>query len=169
MHIGLEFDSLGFQLAQPAVDDALFQFEVRNAIAQQSAHAVRLLKYGNQVAGAVELLRRRQTGRSGADHSDVSSAAQLGRLRNNRALTKRMFNDAVLNQLDRNRGLIDSQNTGSFTGRGTDPPRKLRKIVGAMQNAQGIAPAVLINQVVPLWYDVVQRAASVAKRYAAIH
>jgi hypothetical protein len=47
---------------------ALLHLEVGDAVAQQAADAAVLLEHRHRVAGARQLLRRRQAGRAGADH-----------------------------------------------------------------------------------------------------
>ena len=51
-------------LLQAAVDDPLFELEVRNAVAEQAADAVVLLEEHRLVTGAIDLLRGRQAGRA---------------------------------------------------------------------------------------------------------
>ena len=64
VRVRLELHALGHHLFEAAVDDALFQFEIRNAVAQQAADAVVLFKHGDGVARAIELLRGGEAGRA---------------------------------------------------------------------------------------------------------
>ena len=75
----------------------------------------------------------------------------------------------LLDQLDRHRRLIDAQHAGSFARRRADAAGELRKIVGRMQTADRALPAAVIHEVVPVRDQVVDRAAGVAERHAAIH
>src|SRR5699024_3327811 len=55
-------------LLEAAVDGALLELEVRDAVAKQAADAVALLEDRYVVAGARELLRAGEPRRPGADH-----------------------------------------------------------------------------------------------------
>ena len=68
-------------LFQAAIENRLFQLEVRNSIAQQSADAVGLLEDRHRVSGATQLLRSGQSCRSGTNDRDalagrITAAAQ---------------------------------------------------------------------------------------------
>ena len=53
VRIGHKLHALGRHLLQPAVDDALFHLELRNAIPQQPADAVGLLIHRDPMPGAI--------------------------------------------------------------------------------------------------------------------
>ena len=69
MSVGYELDALLRHLVQPPVDEVLFHLEMRNAVAQQAADAIGLLKDCYPVSGAPQLLGSRQPGRTGANHA----------------------------------------------------------------------------------------------------
>ena len=52
LRAGNEFHALGGHLFQAAIDEVLLQLELRNAIAQQAADAVRFFVDGDGVSGA---------------------------------------------------------------------------------------------------------------------
>src|SRR5579872_7376069 len=79
------------------------------------------------------------------------------------------FDDALLNQLDRNRRQIDAEDAGGFARSRTDAARELREVVGGVQASDGILPTAVIDQVVPVGDKVVDRAAGVAEGNAAVH
>ena len=56
MSVCSEFDPFLFQDPYPAVDDLLFQFEIRNAIAEKPADLVIPFENRDLVTGTVELL-----------------------------------------------------------------------------------------------------------------
>ena len=85
------------------------------------------------------------------------------------ALHEAALDDALFDLLDRHRRLVDAQHAGGFARRGTNPAGELREIVGRVQRAHRFFPAALVHQVVPVGNEVVQRAARVAERHAAIH
>ncbi len=169
MRAGNELHAFGFHLRQSPVDDVLFQFEIRNAVAQQTADAIGLLIDRDRVAGAAKLLRGGQSSGAGAYDCYLFPGEMLRRLGTNPAFFESALDDAFLNLLDGDRRLIDAQNAGRFARRGTDSSSELRKIIGGMQLPDGILPAPAIHQVVPVGNDVVHRAAGVAERDAAIH
>src|SRR5687767_1452137 len=77
-HAGAELDAFLAHLLQAPVDDALFQLEIGNAVAQQAADAVALFEHGDLVAGARKLLGAGEARRTRADHGDFL-AALVGR------------------------------------------------------------------------------------------
>src|SRR5215469_1796332 len=87
----------------------------------------------------------------------------------NPALTKSMFDNRLLDYLDRHRRLVYTEHACRFARRRADPPRELRKVVGRMQRPDRVAPALFIDQIVPVGNHVVERAPRMAERHAAIH
>src|SRR5207237_7059100 len=57
---GLEGDALFAHQRQPALEPSFFQLECRDAVAKQPADAIGALEDGDAVAGAVELIGRRE-------------------------------------------------------------------------------------------------------------
>ena len=49
----LELNALRHHLLEPPVQNFFLQFEIRNAIAEQTADSVRFFKYGDRVPGAI--------------------------------------------------------------------------------------------------------------------
>jgi hypothetical protein len=64
MRVGNERHALPAHLLQPPVDQMLLHLEMRNAVTQQAADAVRLLEHRHLVARARKLLRGGKPGRS---------------------------------------------------------------------------------------------------------
>ena len=56
LHAGTEHGAFGLHLFHTAVDESLVEFEVRNAVAHQTADGVITLVYDHGVAGAGKLL-----------------------------------------------------------------------------------------------------------------
>ncbi len=54
-------------------------------------------------------------------------------------------------------------------GAGTDSPRKLGKIIGGVELADGIFPASAIDEIVPVGNEIADGASSLAEGHAAIH
>jgi hypothetical protein len=76
--VGLELDAFGAHLLQAPVDEVLLHFEIGDAVAQQAADAVVLFEHGDGVAGARQLLRGGQAGRTGADHGHALAGLDGG-------------------------------------------------------------------------------------------
>ena len=79
---GPELDAFGRHDGQPSVDEALFELELGNAVAQQTADAVGTLENRDLVAGLVEFVGRGEAGRTRADdrHSLSGSHGRRSRL-----------------------------------------------------------------------------------------
>ena len=169
VRVGQEDDAFGLHLLDAAIDDVLFKLEVGNAVAQQAADAVVLLVDGDGVAGAAQLLRGGQTGGSAADDGDALAGGLLGRLGMNPAFVPGALDDAALDELDGDRRLIDAEHAGGFARRGADAAGELGKVVGGVEAADGGFPAAVVDEVVPVGDEVVDRAAGVAEGHAAIH
>ena len=105
----------------------------------------------------------------GADDGD-RLAGQTGRVdRLHPALVESVVDDLDLDLLDGHRILVDPEHAGRLTRRRAQPPGELREVVGRVQPVDGVAPAVAVDQVVPLGNQVAQRAAVVAERDTAVH
>jgi hypothetical protein len=121
------------------------------------------------VAGAAQLLRGSQSGRTTAHYRDPFAGFLLGRLGMNPSFVPGALHHAAFDQLDRDGRLIDGQHAGSLARRGTDAAGELREVVGRMQAPDGILPAAVVDEVVPIGDEVVHRATGVAEGHAAIH
>ena len=170
-HVGARLEAYAFlhHLPQAPVDVALLELEVGDAVAEQAADAVRLLEDRDPVAGAIQLLRRGQPRRSGADDGDPFSRARRGRLGPDPALAEGALDDGVLDGFDGHRRLVDPQHARGFAGSGADAAGEFRKVVGGVQHADRFLPPVAVDQVVEVRDHVVERAAGVAEGHAAIH
>ncbi len=67
-HAGVERDARGRHHRQAAIEDGLFEFELRYAVAQEPADGVTSFEDVHLVADAGELGRGGEPGRAGADH-----------------------------------------------------------------------------------------------------
>ena len=166
---GPEPSALGLHLGQPAVDVALLHLELGNAVAQQPADAVGALEDRDLVAGASQLLGGRQPGGTRSHHGDLL-AGELGRRqRDDPAFVEGLVDDLDLDLLDGHRVLVDAEHARRLARCRAQPPGELGEVVGRVQAFDGIAPAVLVDQVVPLRNQVAQRTTVVAERNPAVH
>ena len=138
----------------------------RHAEADQPAAGLVALVDRDRVAGAAQLLRGGQAGRAGADHRDGAAGLDRGRLRHDPALVPRAVDDRDLDLLDRDRvALADLQHARGLARRGAQPAGELREVVGRVQLVDRLAPAVAVDEVVPV-RDQVARAGSRCGRTA---
>jgi hypothetical protein len=147
----------------------LLDLEVGDAVAEQAADLVVAFVDGHGVAGAGQLLRGGQPGRSGADHRDPPAGQRCRRLRPYVPEVERVVGDLHLDLLDGDRVVGDAQYAGRLARRRTEPAGELREVVGGVQALRGGRPGAGADQVVPVRDAVAQRAALVAERDAAVH
>ena len=95
----------------------------------------------------------------------------LRRLRRDPAFGKAAVDDRVLDVLDRDRRIGDAQHAGAFARGRAGAAGELGEVVRLVQPVERVLPAALVNEVVPLGNEVVDRAArfALAERHAAIH
>src|ERR1700686_282889 len=167
--IGYKLEALGGHLLKAAIDDVLLQFELGNAIAQQSTDAIGFFVNHNRVPGATQLLRRSQSCRSRTDDRYFLSGANLRRLGSNPTLQKSALHNIFFVLLDRDWRLVDTQHTRGFTGSGANSAGKLGEIIGSVQLADGFLPASAIHQIVPVRNEIADGTSGLAEWNAAIH
>ena len=169
MRVGLEVHAFGLHLLEAAIEHVLFKLEVGDAITEQAADAVVFLEYRDGVAGAAQLLRGGKTRGSAANHGDTFAGGLLGRLGMNPALVPRALNNRALDELDGDGRLIDAEHAGGLARGRADAAGELREVVGRVEAANGRFPAVVVDEIVPVGDEVVDRAAGVAKGHTAVH
>ena len=119
--------------------------------------------------GTRQLLRAGQPGRAGADHRNFFAGFFCGRLRHDPALLPAFVGDGVFDGFDTHRVVVYIERACRLARRRTDAAGEFGKIVGRMQRRQRCAPVLLVDQVVPVGNDVVDRATAHAERRAAVH
>ena len=77
--------------------------------------------------------------------------------------------DRFFDGLDGNGIVVDAEHARGFARRGANPTGDLGEVIGRMQHAQGLGPAAVVHQVIPVGDDVVDWAAGMAERDAAVH
>ena len=156
----------------------LVELHIRDAVHQQSSDSIIAFVDRDPMPGFVELRGSGEASRPGTDHGNLASCADLRRLRNHPAHFERMIDNRTFDILNRNRWFDHGQATGTFAGSRTDSTGELRKIVRLVQSVQCVAPAALVNKIVPFGDEVIDRAsgghirhqiAGMTKRHAAIH
>src|SRR5882762_5367425 len=158
-----------FHLIDPAVDQPLLHLEIGYSVAQKTADPVVFFEHRDVVPGARELLGASEPGRTGAHHRDLLAGLVLGGLRFYPAFLERLVDDRVLDRLDADRVVVDSQYARFLARSRTDTAGEFGEIVGGMQRLDGVLPVLLVDEIVEIRNDVVDRAARHAKRGAAVH
>ena len=127
------------------------------------------LEDGDGVAGAAKLLRGGEAGGAAADDGDALAGGLLGRLGMNPALVPGALDDGPLDELDGDGRLIDAEHAGGFARRGADAAGELREVIRRVEAANGGLPSIVVDEIVPVGDEIVDRAAGVAEGHAAVH
>ena len=166
---GPELDPFGHHQRQPAIDEALLELELRNAVAKQPADPIGALEDGHLVPDFVELVGSGEAGRPRADDGDALARAYDGRPRLNPVVLERVLDDRELNRLDRHRVVVDAEHARAFARRRAQSSGPLREVVGRMQPIARRLPALAVDEIVPVGDHVAQGAALMAERNPAVH
>jgi hypothetical protein len=121
------------------------------------------------MTGKIELCRRCKSRRAGAHHGYFFSASDTRFPRFDQASFECNFYNVFFNFFDGNRGLIDPQYTGTFTGSRTNPAGELREIICCRKNFISLFPVLPIDRIVEFGNNISKRASVMAKRYTAVH
>ena len=154
---------------QPAVQELLLHLEFRNAVAQQAADTIGLLKYGHEVARAIQLLGRSEAGGTRTDHGDFPARAHQRRLGRHPSFVEGLLDDGDFDRLDRHRVVVDAEHARAFARRRTQPAGELGEVVRRVQPLDRRLPAIAVDQIVPVGNQIAQRASLMAERDAAVH
>ena len=121
------------------------------------------------MAGAAKLLRRGQVRPARSPRSQLSYRCGISAVRDGSSLPETALDNVFFDLLDRDRRLIDAEHACRFAGCGADAAGELGEIIGRVQLPNRFFPASAIDQIVPVGNEIIDRAAGVAERYAAIH
>jgi hypothetical protein len=144
-------------------------FEVGNAVCEEPARPRVLLVNMHVVPRSRELLCGREARRTRADDGDLLSGLLLRRQRRDPSLRERPVRNRAFDGLDGDRIVVDVERAGGFARRRADAPRNFRKVVRRVQVCGRRLPVAAIDEVVPVRDLVVDRAARVTIRNAAVH
>src|SRR5690606_37074295 len=105
------------------------------------------------------------------DDRDALAGAVLRPIRRDPPLGPAAIDDRVLDVLDRDRRIGDAEHARALARRGARAPRELREVVRLVQTVERLLPTSLIDEVVPLWNQVVDRTtvSGLTERHAAVH
>ena len=110
-------------IGQAPVQHPLLHLEFRNAVPEQAADPIGFLEHRHRVPGSVQLVGRREAGRTGPDDGDLLARAHGGRLRRDPAFVERPLDDRHLDPLDRHRIVVDAEHARAFARRRTEASR----------------------------------------------
>ena len=160
VHIGAELHALGLHDLNAALDDRFVQLHVGDAVHQQAAHAVGTLEHSHRVAALIQVFGHRKARGAAAHHGYALAGAGGRRCGVQPALGVGRLNDGVLILAHGHAaaGHVPAGAGGLAQG-GAHPAGEFRKTVGGHQPVHGQLPLAVIDQIVPLRDEVVQRAA----------
>src|ERR1700687_4061943 len=113
--------------------------------------------------------RAGEAGRARSDDGDLLARAGGRGVRDHPAFVEGVVDDADLDLLDRDRVVVDTEHAGALAGGGAEAARELGEVVRRVDAVDGLAPAVPVDEVVPVGDQVAERAALVAEGDAAVH
>ena len=163
-------DALGEQLVEAPFDEPLLDLELGHAEPHEATRRLVTLEHGDGVPRSGELLRAGETRRARPDDRDGAAAQLRRRPGHDPALVPGPIDDRELDLLDRDGvALADLEHASRLAGRRAEPARELREVVRAVELIDRLAPAVAVDEVVPVRNQVAERAAVVAERDTALH
>ena len=118
--------------------------------------------------GAGQLLGAGKARRAAADNRHRTATRGLRRAGLDPVLGEGAVNNRTLNQLNRDRGILQVQGAGRLAGRGADAPGEFGEIIGRMQALGGPPPVVAVDQIIPVRDQVVHRTAVLTIGDAAV-
>ena len=123
------------------------------------------------MACLIELRRSGETRRARAYNSNSFTTARQWRLSNNPAIFEAFVDDGVFDIFDSDRWLSRAKHARTFAGSRTHAAGKFREVIGLVQALERLFPSAVINEVVPLGNQIVNRAAvfGLTERHAAVH
>ena len=162
--------ALGLELVEPAVDQPLLELEVGDAEAQQPAGARRRARTPSPRArpGPAAARRRGRRGRCRRSPTDRPVAATAGRGRTQPSANARST-IAISTCLIVTGVVVQGEHARLLARRGAELAGELGEVVRLVQPRGRLAPAAGADELVPVGYEVAQRAAGVAERHAAAH
>src|SRR6185295_10540193 len=147
------------------LDYFLVQLHVGNAVHEKTANAISSLKYRYQMAGAVKLGGASKSSWTRADDGNLLAGSYRRRFGKNQSCLKSFVDDCLLNVLDCYWIIIDGKYARAFAWSGTDSTGKLREVVGLVQSGKSLPPVTSVDQIVPLWDQIINRTAGSCSAY----
>ena len=121
------------------------------------------------MASAGQLLSRSEASGAGANDCDAFFRFVWRYLRLYPTHLPALVNNRAFNRFDSDWLIGQIQRTGRLTRGRTNSAGEFGKVIRAMEDFDGFAPVALVNQIVPVRNDVVDRASVMAIRDTTIH
>ena len=164
-----EADALSLHDAEAAVNHRFLEFEVRNAVAQESSDLFFFFEDGHVVAQSVQACCGGESGGSGADYADFLAEARIG-LRLHPSFSERRFNHGTFVFADGDRGIDGKfQHATLLAEGGADSSCELREVIGGGEDLICLSPVSFEERVLKFGRSVAQRTSPVAEGDAAVH
>jgi len=152
-----ESDSFSRHFVDPALDDMLVEFHVRNAILEQPPDPIGALVDGDAMSDFVQLVGCGESRRTRTDDRDAFAGPCRWGSRNDPPFGPPPVDDRIFNILNRHRGTGDPEDASSFAGGRACSSGKLWKVIRFVESFEGVAPAPLIDHIVPFGDQVIDR------------
>ena len=166
-----EFDAAVDEPLHAPRDDVFLQFEIRNAVDEQSAGAVVAVVDRDAIAFAAQFFRSREPRRSRADDADMFAADMARLQRLHPAFAPRGVGQIAFDGADGDGAvarLLDDAIAFAQPVLRADAPAHLRHVVGGLRKFISLFEAALRGQLQPVGDVVLERAVDLAERHAAL-
>ena len=166
-----ELNALLSEKVDAAVDGLLLELHVGDAVHEKTPDAIGPLVDGDLMTHLVELVGCGKAGGSRSHNSDCHSSPILDDARLDQAIIPGPVNDGIFNVLDGDRTVDEAGDARALAGCGADTSGELWEVVGLVQPIDGVGPLSVVDQIVPLRDEVIDRTArlGLAKGSAAVH
>ena len=166
-----ERNALLSEKVDAAVDGLLLELRVRDAVHEKPPDAICPLVDGDLMTHLVELVGCGKASGSRSHNSDCHSSPILDDARLDQAIIPGPVNDGIFNVLDGDRTVDEAGDARALAGCGADTSGELREVVGLVQPIDGVGPLSVVDQIVPLRDEVIDRTArlGLAEGSAAVH
>src|SRR5580765_5333850 len=144
IYITNERDAFIFQYIYPSINDPLLQFEIRDAVTQQTAWRIISFKNRYVMTRRIQLSCSRETGGSGSNNSNFFTCAYVGLPGFDKSFFKSNFNNVLFDFFNGNGRLVDSKHTTAFAGSRADPSGEFGEIIRGYKNIIGILPGFAV-------------------------
>src|SRR4029078_9772610 len=121
------------------------------------------------MSSAGKLLSAGEAGRPGPHNRNALAGTAWCDARSNPPFTKAAVDNLTLDCLDGHRRIVEIERAGGFARRGANAAGEFRKVVGCVQAIERPLPLAACGELIPVRYQVVDRASRMAERNFAIH
>ena len=164
-----ELDALLFEHIHTTVDDSLVEFEVGDAISEQSTCSLVLVIHRHSISLEVELIGSNESGWTCTNHSHLLAVALRCGNTYEILLESHLGDGSLVLTVGGGLMLHKIQHASLLAESRTDTSGELREVVGGVEKAVSQLIVALIQSVVPLRRFVAQWASPMAEWHTAVH